>query len=106
TAGSNDLDALLFEPLVRVLPAGTVQGRLASRWEVSPAGRRYSFTLRPNARWSDGTLVTAGDVVFTVRTVQHPQFPGALLNPSWKDIIATAVDASHVRFALPGHKDR
>ena len=103
TAGPNDLDALLFEPLVRVLPTGTVQGRLASRWEVSPDGRSYAFTLRPNARWSDGTPVTADDVVFTVRTVQDPQFPGALLNQSWKDIIATAVDANHVRFALPGH---
>ena len=103
TAGPNDLDALLFEPLVRVLPTGTVQGRLASRWEVSPDGRSYAFTLRPNARWSDGSLVTADDVVFTVRTVQDPQFPGALLNQSWKDIIATAVDANHVRFALPGH---
>jgi len=103
TAGPNDLDALLFEPLVRVLPTGTVQGRLASRWEVSPDGRSYSFTLRPNARWSDGTPVSADDVVFTVRTVQDPQFPGALLNQSWKDIIATAVDAGHVRFALPGH---
>jgi len=103
TAGPNDLDALLFEPLVRVLPTGTVQGRLASRWEVSPDGRSYSFTLRANTRWSDGTPVTAEDVVFTVRTVQDPQFPGALLNQSWKDIIATAVDAGHVRFALPGH---
>jgi peptide/nickel transport system substrate-binding protein len=103
TAGPNDLDALLFEPLVRVLPTGAIQGRLASRWEVSPDGRSYAFTLRPNARWSDGTPVTADDVVFTVRTVQDPQFPGALLNQSWKDIIATAVDASHVRFALPGH---
>ena len=52
TAGPNDLDALLFEPLVRVLPTGTVQARLASRWEVSPDGRSYSFTVRPNARWS------------------------------------------------------
>ena len=103
TAGPNDLDALLFEPLVRVLPTGTVQGRLASHWEVSPDGRSYTFTLRPDARWSDGTPLTADDVVFTVRTVQDPQFPGALLNQSWKDIIATAVDAGHVRFALPGH---
>ena len=103
TAGSNDLDALLFEPLVRVLPTGAVQGRLASRWEVSPDGRSYTFLLRSDARWSDGTPVTAEDVVFTVRTVQDPQFPGALLNQSWKDIIATAIDAGHVRFALPGH---
>jgi len=103
TAGSNDLDALLFEPLVRVLPTGTIQGRLASHWEVSPDGRTYAFTIRPNARWSDGTVVTADDVVFTVRTVQDPQFPGTVLNQSWKDIIATAVDSNHVRFALPGH---
>jgi peptide/nickel transport system substrate-binding protein len=103
TAGSNDLDALLFEPLVRVLPTGSVQARLASRWDVSPDGRTYSFTLRANAHWSDGSPVTADDVVFTVRTVQDPQFPGALLNQSWRDIIATAVDNQHVRFALPGH---
>lgn len=103
TAGPNDLDALLFEPLVRVLPTGAVQGRLASKWDVSPDGRSYVFTMRPNARWSDGTTVTADDVVFTVRTVQDPQFPGTLLNQSWKDIIATAIDPSHVRFALPGH---
>jgi len=103
TAGPNDLDALLFEPLVRVLPTGAVQGRLASHWDVSPDGRSYSFTLRPTARWSDGTPLTADDVVFTVRTVQDPQFPGVLLNQSWKDIIATAIDAGHVRFALPGH---
>ncbi|TMC27611.1 MAG: hypothetical protein E6J32_10310, partial [Chloroflexi bacterium] len=103
TAGSNDLDALLFEPLVRVLPTGGVEGRLAAHWDVTPDGRSYSFTLRPNARWSDGTPVTADDIVFTVRTVQDPQFPGSVLNQSWKDIIATAVDAGHVRFALPGH---
>jgi peptide/nickel transport system substrate-binding protein len=103
TAGSNDLDALLFEPLVRVLPSGSVQGRLASHWDVTPDGRTYTFTIRPNARWSDGTPVTADDVVFTVRTVQDPQFPGTVLNQSWKDIIATAVDPNQVRFALPGH---
>ena len=103
TAGPNDLDALLFEPLVRVLPTGAVQGRLASKWDVSPDGRSYVFTMRPNARWSDGTTVTADDVVFTVRTVQDPLFPGTLLNQSWKDIIVTAIDSSHVRFALPGH---
>jgi peptide/nickel transport system substrate-binding protein len=103
TAGSNELDALLFEPLVRVLPTGAVEGRLASHWDVSPDGRTYAFTLRPNARWSDGAPVTADDVVFTIRTVQDPQFPGALLNQSWKDIIATAIDDEHVRFALPGH---
>jgi peptide/nickel transport system substrate-binding protein len=46
--------------------------------------------------------VVADDVVFTVRTVQDAQFPGSLLTASWKDIIATALDSSNVRFSLPG----
>src|SRR5207237_3444272 len=39
----------------------------------------------------------------TVLTVHDPQFPVSLLNQSWKYIIATSLDSSHVRFALPGH---
>lgn len=103
TGAPNDLNALLFEPLVRVLPTGAVQPLLASHWDVSPDGRTYLFTLRSNAKWSDGTPLSADDIVFTVRTVQDPQFPGALLSQSWKDIICTAIDSGHVRFALPGH---
>src|SRR5207253_9505095 len=57
----------------------------------------------PTARWSQGTPGSADEVVCTVRTVQDPDFRGALLNQSWKDIVATAVDSSHVRFALPRH---
>ncbi len=99
---AHDVDALLFEPLLRVAPSGDVEALLASRWEVSPDLRSYTFTLRPNARWSDGSAVLPEDVVFTVRTIQDPQYPGVVLNASWKDIIVTAIDASRVRFALPG----
>ena len=32
---------------------------VAERWEISPDGKIYTFYLRENARWSDGTPVTA-----------------------------------------------
>ena len=38
---------------------------LASSWNVSPDGRQYTITLRPNLRFSDGQPFTADDVVFT-----------------------------------------
>ena len=101
-ANGHDADALLFEPLVRVGPQGTVSGVLSSRWEISQDQRSYVFTLRPSARWSDGSPVTATDVVFTIRIVQDPQFPGTVLGASWKDIVATELDPSHARFTLPG----
>lgn len=98
----HDADALLFEPLVRVGPRGNVAGLLSSRWDISQDQRSYVFTLRTNARWSDGSPVTATDVVFTIRTVQDPQYPGTVLAASWKDIVATELDPAHVRFTLPG----
>jgi peptide/nickel transport system substrate-binding protein len=38
---------------------------LATRWEISPDGRVYTFFLRDDAVWSDGQPVTAQDVKFT-----------------------------------------
>jgi peptide/nickel transport system substrate-binding protein len=97
-----DVDALLFEPLVRIQSTGQVDRVLVASWEVSPDQRNYTFAVRPNARWSDGAMVTADDVLFTVRTVQDPDYPGVFLGTSWKDIVATAIDSQHVRFTLPG----
>lgn len=38
---------------------------LAERWRENPDGS-WTFTLRENARWSDGAPITAADVVYTV----------------------------------------
>ena len=38
---------------------------MATGWDVSPDGRVYTFTLRPDVSWSDGQPVTAADFRFT-----------------------------------------
>jgi len=38
---------------------------LATHWQVSPDKMTYRFRINPNARWSDGQPVVAGDVVAT-----------------------------------------
>jgi microcin C transport system substrate-binding protein len=50
---------------------------LATHWQVSPDKLTYRFRLNPNARFSDGTPVTADDVVATYdflmdKTLQDP----------------------------------
>jgi len=46
---------------------------LAERWEHSPDGREWTFHLRPGLRWSDGSPLTADDVVFSLRRVLSPK---------------------------------
>src|SRR5262245_25710277 len=53
----------LFEGLLAYGPDGTPQPGLAEKWTVSSDGRVWAFTLRRDLRWSDGTALTADDVV-------------------------------------------
>ena len=44
-------------------------GHLAQSVELAADGLSVAFTLRPEARWADGTAVTAADVVWTYETL-------------------------------------
>jgi oligopeptide transport system substrate-binding protein len=45
---------------------------VASEWSVSPDGKTYTFKLRPDARWSNGDRVVAGDFVAALRRLVDP----------------------------------
>ena len=63
---------------------------LAETVAVSDDGNRFTFTLRPIARWHDGSPITAEDVKFSYETLKangHPQLALPL-------VPLTAVEAS------------
>jgi oligopeptide transport system substrate-binding protein len=45
----------------------------AMAWEISEDGLVYTFHLRPDGRWSDGSPVTAGDFIYAFRRILSPQ---------------------------------
>lgn len=45
---------------------------VAQSWDISSDGLTYTFHLRENARWSDGTPVTAQDFWYSFRRLLHP----------------------------------
>ena len=54
----------LYEGLVRIDGSdGSVVPAVAERWTTSEDGRLWTFTLRDDAKWSNGDAVTAGDFV-------------------------------------------
>ena len=74
----NSIMGSLFDQLVYQDPkTGKVVPGLAQRWEISPDGLQYTFSLTSAARFWDGTPVTAEDVRFTLdRTVDKKYLPG------------------------------
>lgn len=52
----------LFEGLTTFNPHNfTVQPGVAKSWDISPDGKKYTFHLREDAKWSDGSPVTSYD---------------------------------------------
>lgn len=106
-SGYNEVDrdvcSLVFSGLTRLNERGEVEPDLARDWEISPDGLSYTFYLRSNAYWHDGTPVTAEDVVFTVELLQAPDFPGPpdLGASVWRTVKVEALDRRTVRFTLP-----
>ena len=63
----------LFEGLLRANPQTLApEPGVAESWEISPDKRTYTFHLRHNARWSDGTPVTAHDFAWSHRRFLDP----------------------------------
>ncbi|ELH1431404.1 TPA: oligopeptide ABC transporter substrate-binding protein OppA [Raoultella ornithinolytica] len=61
----------LFEGLVSVSPAGEIQPRLAEKWE-NKENTVWTFHLRPGITWSDGTAITAQDIVWSWQRLVSP----------------------------------
>jgi peptide/nickel transport system substrate-binding protein len=72
---------LLYLPLFAYGDDGDLEGRLVNRWEHSTDYREWTYHLRTNVRWHDGTPFTAQDVAFTYEVWEHPEvlrsMPGA-----------------------------
>lgn len=62
----------LFEGLVNQNEKGQLEPGVATKWQ-SNDNRTWTFTLRDNARWSDGTPVTAQDFVYSWQRLVDPK---------------------------------
>lgn len=56
--------------------------QLATSWQVSPDGKRYTFELRRNVRWHDGQPFTSADVAYSLELLKtvHPRGKSTFAN--------------------------
>ena len=62
----------LFEGLMNQGATGELVPGVATRFDVSEDGLTYTFTLRDNARWSNGDPVLASDFVYAWKRAVDP----------------------------------
>lgn len=96
--GASGVTYWMFPTLIGVSPftqyyarAGDegVTNALATDWTISDDGLTYTFTLRRDAVWSDGTPITTRDIQFIYEAVNSGEFPWYIVEGIRK---ATALD--------------
>jgi len=96
-----DIRALLFDGLMRIGADGRPKPALAESWEVDDAGLAYTFTLRSDVAWHDGSPLTAEDALFTLRAIQKRGFAGdPTIGAIWRDILIDKVGERSIRCRL------
>ncbi len=80
----------IWEPLNQLHPVThELMPVLASLPEVSTDHLSYTYHINPNARFSDGTPVTAKDVIFTFKTIKNIEVPS-----EWRRAMFTDLDSA------------
>ncbi|MBC7836562.1 peptide ABC transporter substrate-binding protein [Acetobacteraceae bacterium] len=95
----HDLTELVYSGLLRPTSEGTYIPDLAQEYEVSSDGKTYTFMLRKNATFHDGSPVTANDVVFTITKAQNAAVKSPV-RANWEGVVIEKVDEFTVRFTL------
>ena len=93
------LDQNIYARLVQTDPTGTkVVPDLAESWTTSEDGLTWTFTLNPDAKFADGSAVTAADAAWSINRAKDVEGGwGFLITPVTK---IEATDASTVTITL------
>lgn len=94
-----DLTQVLYSGLMKRDNSGTLIPDLAESFSVSPDGKVYTFTLKENLYFHDGSKVTADDIVYTVEMVQNPLVKSPI-KTNWEGITVKKDSDRTVSFTL------
>lgn len=73
----NEYEGFAYETTIETLAKMDADGvwhpAAADSWELSDDGRTWTFHLRKDAKWSDGTPITAADWVYSFHRYEDPK---------------------------------
>jgi peptide/nickel transport system substrate-binding protein len=91
----------VFEGLTKIQMDGSVTPLLAERWDLTPDGKVYTFTLRSGLRFADGSPCDAEAVKFSFDRARAPGSTNKAKKAVWDNVSSvTAHDARTVILTL------
>ncbi len=94
-----DLVQLIFSGLMKYNQKGEIVPDLAKECKILENGKVFEISLKENVFWQDGEKLTADDIIFTIKTVQNPDYKSSL-RVNWLGVEVEKISTTSVRFKL------
>jgi ABC-type transport system substrate-binding protein len=94
-----DLNSLIFSGLLRRDKEQQIITDLAENYEISEDQKNYIFKLRKDVFWHDGEKFTADDVLFTIESIQNPEYKSPFF-VCFIGVMVKKIDDYTIRFVL------
>jgi len=95
-----DLVQLIFSGLMKYDENLQIVPDLAKGYpEIEEDGKIYKFYLKENIFWQDKTPFTSDDIIFTIKTIQNPDFKSPL-QANWVGVEIEKINDLGVKFTL------
>ena len=91
-SASSDINQLVYNGLIRYDKNLQLEGELAESWEISEDNLSFTFHLRKDVTWHDGTPFTSADVLFTYQMYINPEVPTSYAEAFLQVAKAEAID--------------
>ncbi|MBC2458512.1 peptide-binding protein [Clostridium beijerinckii] len=80
TTYDNNVNSLVYSPLILLDENNDFKSGLADKYEFSGDNLTVTFNLRKDVKWHDGEDFTADDVAFTFTSMADPKYTGSRFN--------------------------
>lgn len=94
-----DLVELTFSGLMKYDENLKIIPDLAQKYEIEENGRVYKFYLRKNIFWQDNFPLTSDDVIFTIETIQNPDYKSPL-QANWVGVETEKISDTEFKLKL------
>ena len=98
TDADKDLTSLVYSGLMRRQPDGSFIPDIAESYTISPDGLIYTFIIKKNIKFHDGSPLTADDIIFTIEKIKDPLIKSP--RTGWGQVTTTKKDNYTVVFTL------
>jgi len=94
-----DLTQLIYSSLFKYDGQNNLIPDLAESYTIEDDNLTYYISLKKNVLWHDNEPLTANDVIFTIRTIQNPEYKSPLRN-IWQNVEVEKIDDFVVCFKI------